>query len=160
MNMNNQEKNSYVREHILDALLDMLEDTDTTIEELFHVFGPRVAVLVKEESEDRQEDKADDSNWKERKLATLEHLERAGYETKLLAMADKLSNIRAIQRDLKAYTEKGETFWSRFHQMDSAMHGWYYSSIARILLADPRLKETQACKEYAERVQAVFGTGC
>ena len=30
MNMNNQEKNSYVREHILDALLDMLEDTEIT----------------------------------------------------------------------------------------------------------------------------------
>ena len=149
------------QELIAAALLhDTLEDTGTKFEELVSEFGLRVANLVAEESEDKQEEKPAEDTWKVRKQATLDHLEKAGYETRMLALADKLSNIRAIQRDLKVSTEKGEAFWKRFHQGDSALHGWYYSSIARILLKDPKLKDTQACKEYAERVHAVFGTGC
>ena len=149
------------QELIAAALLhDTLEDTGTKFEELVSEFGLRVANLVAEESEDKQEGKAPEETWKDRKQATLDHLEKAGYETKILALADKLSNIRAIQRDLKVYTEEGVPFWDRFNQKDSAMQGWYYSSIARILLKDPKIKDTQACKEYAERVNAVFGTGC
>ena len=142
------------------VLHDTLEDTKTTFDELVSAFGLRVANLVAEESEDKQAGKPADESWRDRKAATLKHLEEAGYEAKLLALGDKLANIRAIQRDLKEYTEKGIAFWGRFNQLDSALHGWYYSSIARILLADPKLKNTQACREYAERVQAVFGTGC
>ena len=141
------------------VLHDALEDTGTTFDELVKAFGLRVANLVAAESEDKQEEKPAEDTRKDRKQATLKHLESAGYEVRMLALADKLANIRAIQRDLKDYTEKGVPFWERFNQDDSAMHGWYYSSIARILLTDPKLKGTQACKEYEERVNAVFGTG-
>ncbi len=141
------------------VLHDTMEDTGVKFNELAEAFGLRVANLVAAESEDKQEEKPAEDTWKERKQATLKHLESAGYEVRMLALADKLSNIRAIQRDLKDYTEKGIPFWERFNQDDSAMHGWYYSSVARILLTDLKLKETQACREYAERVNAVFGTG-
>ena len=148
------------QELIAAALLhDTLEDTETTFEELEKAFGLRVANLVQEESEDKQADKSPDSTWKDRKYATLKHLEAAGYDAKLLVLGDKLANIRAIQRDLKESTEKGEVFWNRFHQLDSAMHGWYYGSIANIILADPKLKGTQACRDFVELVRAVFGTG-
>ena len=142
------------------VLHDTLEDTATDFDELVKAFSLRVANLVAEESEDKQAGKPADNTWRARKAETLKHLEEAGYEAKLVALGDKLANIRAIQRDLKEYTEKGIAFWDRFNQHDSALHGWYYSSIARIFLADPKLRDTQACKEYAERVQAVFGTGC
>jgi myo-inositol-1(or 4)-monophosphatase len=142
------------------VLHDTLEDTETTYDELEEAFGRRVAKLVEGESEDKQQDRPAEETWKERKQATLDHLKDADLETRILMLGDKLSNIRAVQRDLKACTEKGEPFWQRFHQQDSAMHGWYYGSIAGILLSDPALKNTQACREYAERVKAVFGTDC
>ena len=83
-------------------LCDTLEDTDTKFDELVSEFGLRVANLVAEESEDKQEGKTPEDTWKARKQATLDHLENAGYETKMIVLADKLANIRAIQRDLKA----------------------------------------------------------
>ena len=145
------------QELIAAALLhDTLEDTGTKPEELVQAFGPRVANLVAAESEDKQEEKPAEETWEDRKLETLTHLEKAGYEVRLLALADKLSNIRAIERDKEA---EGENLWNRFNKKDPAMHGWYYGSIAKILMTDPELKDTQACREYAERVNAVFGTG-
>ena len=140
------------------VLHDTMEDTGTTWEELSETFGPRVANLVAAESEDKQEDNPAESTWKERKQATLDHLKKAGEEVRMLALADKLSNIRAIQRDVKDCAEKGISFWSRFNQKDPAMHGWYYGSMVGIFHEDPKLKDTQACREYAERVEAVFGT--
>ena len=142
------------------VLHDTLEDTETTYNELVEAFGVRVANYVNEESENKLEDKPPEETWKIRKQETLDRLENTDYQTKILVLGDKLSNIRALQRDLKAYTDRGESFWGRFNQKDSAMHGWYYSSIARILSSDTKLKDTQACREYVERVKAVFGTEC
>lgn len=139
------------------VLHDTLEDTDTTYDELKEAFGERVAKLVEEESEDKQKDRPAEETWLERKQATLDHLKEADHETRMLVLGDKLSNIRAVQRDLQACTEKGKPFWQRFHQKDPAMHGWYYGFIAGILSSDPELKDTQACREYVERVKDVFG---
>ncbi|MCR5566481.1 MAG: hypothetical protein K6F61_06485 [Clostridiales bacterium] len=69
----------------------------------------------------------------------------------------RTDSIRAIQRDYEAL---GEELWDRFNQKKKEMHGWYYGSLAKIFLADPKLKDTQACREYADRVKAVFGEDC
>jgi len=142
------------------VLHDTLEDTDTSYDELAEAFGERVAKFVKKESEDKQADRPAEETWKERKQATLDQLKEADHETRILVLGDKLSNIRAIQRDLRICTEKGEPFWVRFHQKDPAMHGWYYGTIAGILSSDPELKDTQPCREYVERVKDVFGMEC
>lgn len=143
------------QELIAAALLhDTLEDTGTTYEELAEAFGKRVADLVAGESEDKQEEKPAEETWKPRKQETINELKEAGYEARLLVLADKLSNIRAMERDLE---EKGAELWNRFNQKDPLMHAWYYGSIAEILAADPKLKDTQACKEYVQRVKATFG---
>lgn len=145
------------QELIAAALLhDTLEDTDATYEEVLDLFGKRVADLVAGESEDKQEEKPAAETWKDRKQTTIDELKEAGYEAKLLVLADKLSNIRAMERDLEA---KGAELWNRFNQKDPRMHAWYYGSIAEILAADPAFKDTQACREYAERVRKVFGNG-
>ena len=137
------------------ALLhDTLEDTATTYDEILTLFGKRVADLVAGESEDKQADKPAKETWRDRKQKTIDELKNAGYESKLLVLADKLSNIRAMERDLE---EKGEKLWDRFNQKDPQMHAWYYGSIADILSADPALKDTQACREYVQRVKATFG---
>jgi len=144
------------QEMIAAALLhDTLEDTDAKPAEIEELFGKRVLALVAEESEDKRENEAPESTWTIRKQETLDRLEnRADHETNILVLGDKLSNIRAMQRDLEA---KGDELWERFNQKDPAMHGWYYREVARILGKDELLRDTQAYKEYAEIVNAVFG---
>lgn len=139
------------------VLHDTLEDTGVTREELEKLFGSRVADLVAAESENKREDLPPEMTWKIRKEESIEELMREIHEARLLALADKLSNIRAIQRDYEAL---GAGLWDRFNQKDPEMHGWYYGSLAKIFLADPELKDTQACREYADRVRAVFGEKC
>jgi len=144
------------QEMIAAALLhDTLEDTDAKPAEIEELFGKRVLALVAEESEDKRENEAPESTWKIRKQETLDRLEnRADHETNILVLGDKLSNMRAMLRDLEA---KGDELWERFNQKDPAMHGWYYREIARILGKDELLRDTQAYKEYATIVNAVFG---
>ena len=135
------------------VLHDTLEDTYTSFKELVEMFGKRVADFVKEESEDKQADRRADESWKDRKQATIDKLKKAPHESKILVLADKLANIRAMERDKQVY---GDELWERFNQKDPSQHGWYYSSIGEILLQDSELKKTPACREYVEKVRAVF----
>ena len=145
------------QEMIAAALLhDTLEDTDAKASEIEELFGKRVLALVAEESEDKRENEPAKDTWEIRKQETLDSLEKeANHETNILVLGDKLSNMRAMQRDLKS---QGEKLWERFNQKDPAKHGWYYREIARILGKDELLRDTQAYREYAEIVNAVFGT--
>ena len=68
-------------------------------------FGDRVAELVAQESEDKT------LSWKERKSATIARLKDAQREVQLIGLADKLSNMRDIDRD---YPVVGEKLWERF----------------------------------------------
>jgi (p)ppGpp synthase/HD superfamily hydrolase len=83
------------------ALHDVVEDTDVTLDDLRSQFGDRVARLVETES-DRSGDGMD---WQSRKEDSLRRLKEAGRDEKIVALSDKLSNMRAIARD---YHEKGE----------------------------------------------------
>ncbi len=131
-------------------LHDVVEDTDTTIEQIKERFGERVAALVASESEDKRENLSPDSTWKLRKQEMIDHLKTAPTEVKMITLGDKLSNIRAIYRD---YTAIGDKLWQRFNQKDKREHFWYYSSIAECL-AD--LDSHQAYKEYCELVAKTF----
>lgn len=51
------------------------------------------------------------SPWRERKLIYLEHLKNASYEAQLVALADKLHNIKST---LKDFHEQGDSVWDRF----------------------------------------------
>ncbi|XP_062405273.1 guanosine-3',5'-bis(diphosphate) 3'-pyrophosphohydrolase MESH1 [Sardina pilchardus] len=82
------------------ALLhDTVEDTDTTIEELEAVFGPTVARIVQEVTDDKSLPK------QERKRLQVEHAPHCSQQAKLVKLADKLYNLR----DLNRCTPKG---WS------------------------------------------------
>ena len=108
-------------------------------------FGTRVASLVAQESEDKSK------SWMERKSRTIEHLKKAPVEVKMIALADKLSNMRDIDRD---YPECGEELWNRFRMKDKNVIGWYYKSI-RDVLADS-MKEQKAYQEYCDLVEKNF----
>ena len=136
------------------ALHDVVEDTDYTIDDVRKEFGERVAELVGAESEDKREDLPSEDTWKIRKQETIEHLANASLEEKMIALGDKLSNIRAMYRDHLAI---GDKLWERFNQKDKNEHGWYYGSIAKAL---SEFEDTVAYQEYCELVGKVFGDEC
>ena len=136
------------------VLHDVVEDTDATVEEVGELFGERVASLVAGESEDKRKDLPAADTWKIRKEESIEHLRGAQDPgIRMVCLGDKLSNIRSIQRD---YKRLGDGLWERFNQKDPAEHAWYYRTVAAVLRDD--LGETEAWKEYASRVEAVFTT--
>lgn len=132
------------------VLHDVVEDTDTTVDQIKELFGERVAALVASESENKREDKPAESTWKIRKQETLDHLKNAIVDVKMITLGDKLSNIRAIYRDYKTI---GDELWQRFNQRDKNQHYWYYKSIAECL---SDLAEYQAYKEYVDLIEKTF----
>ncbi|MEI8189290.1 MAG: HD domain-containing protein [candidate division NC10 bacterium] len=76
---------------VLAALLhDTIEDTKTTAEELAHEFGPEVAALVAEVTDDKRLPKI------ERKRLQVENAPHKSPRAKRIKIADKTSNLRAI----------------------------------------------------------------
>jgi GTP diphosphokinase / guanosine-3',5'-bis(diphosphate) 3'-diphosphatase len=73
------------------ALLhDTVEDTETTFEELEDCFGPRVAGIVAEETDDKSLPK------QERKQLQVAKAHSKSPGAKLVKLADKISNLRDI----------------------------------------------------------------
>ncbi|XP_037304335.1 guanosine-3',5'-bis(diphosphate) 3'-pyrophosphohydrolase MESH1 [Pungitius pungitius] len=82
------------------ALLhDTVEDTDTSLAELEAKFGPIVARIVEEVTDDKSLSK------EERKQQQVEHAAHCSRQAKLVKLADKLYNLR----DLNRCTPKGWT---------------------------------------------------
>lgn len=130
------------------ALLhDVIEDAGVEYDELKVRFGKIVADLVLEESEDKSK------TWQERKWETIEKMKTAGRDAKILALADKLSNIRSTARD---YLLMGEEVWERFNVKEKERHAWYYLSMAEAL---KDLEDYPEYGEYVDLCQLVFGEG-
>lgn len=136
------------------VLHDTLEDTDTKKTDLIRFFGLRVANLVAAESEDKREDQPAEETWWTRKQETIEHLSKASTEAKIIALGDKLSNVRAMHRD---YQVIGEELWQRFNEKDPIMQGMYYGLLANVFWEDEFIRETPAYKEYVELCADLFG---
>ena len=128
------------------VLHDVVEDTDITLDELRSQFGERVADLVDTESDRFGEGK----DWRTRKEESLKRLREASREGKIVAMGDKLSNMRAIARD---FTTKGEVFWDLFHIKEKSVHAWRYHSLLDAL---SDLSDTYAYQEFEFLVNRIF----
>ena len=135
------------------ALHDTVEDTDVTVEDIRMEFGDRIASLVAQESEEKPEGMSDEESWHKRKQAAIDRLARASYDAKIVALGDKLSNIRAIARD---YTEMGDALWERFHSKDPKAHEWHYRGLADSF---KELKDTAAFQEFELLINKVFSYG-
>lgn len=133
------------------VLHDVVEDTPIRIEEIKEEFGEHVANMVAGESENKRANQPAEDTWKIRKQETLDHLKTASREIKIIALADKLSNLRSIDRD---YMAIGEKLWDRFDQHDPAQHAWYYRGIAD---TTKELKDYPAWQEYSQLLDKVFG---
>lgn len=135
------------------VLHDTLEDTKTTRDELAETFGIRVADLVAAESEDKREGRPEGETWIDRKQETIRCLSHAPTEVRMLALGDKLSNVRTMKRD---YAVVGEKLWQRFNEKDPILQGMYYGLLANIFAADEFLRETDAYREYLELCTGLF----
>jgi myo-inositol-1(or 4)-monophosphatase len=132
-------------------LHDTLEDAHISVGEIADKFGPRVADLVKSETENKRENLSASETWLIRKEETIEYLSNEkDIAVKMIALADKLSNIRAIYRDHLAI---GDELWERFNQHDPKMHAWYYRAVAD---ATVELAHYPAWQEYRRLVEKVF----
>ena len=133
------------------VLHDTVEDTDATIEDIEREFGSEVAKLVAAESEDKRREISSEESWQIRKQETIDYLrDKANAAERMVALGDKLSNIRAISRD---YEKLGDALWERFNQHDPAKHAWYYGSFLETL---KELSDTAAYREYEEIYRKVF----
>ena len=134
------------------ALHDTIEDTDVTVEDIRREFGDRVAELVHAESDRFTEGVSEEDSWHDRKQAAIDRLSNASHDAKIVAMGDKLSNMRAIWRD---YQTKGDELWNIFHVKDKASHEWHYRGLAQSL---SELKDTFAYQELVRLMDDVFSS--
>ena len=132
------------------ALHDTVEDTEVTVEQLRAEFGERVASLVADESDVMPEGMTEEASWHQRKQAAIDRLSKASHDAKMVALGDKLSNMRAIARD---YDEIGDALWNRFHTNDPKEHEWHYRGLADALR---ELEDTVAYKEFESLINKVF----
>uniref|UniRef100_N2AGL2 HD domain-containing protein n=1 Tax=Eubacterium plexicaudatum ASF492 TaxID=1235802 RepID=N2AGL2_9FIRM len=129
---------------------DVIEDTRYSAKEIEDAFGSRVAHLVQMESENKRKGQDASETWKIRKQEFIDGLERKSKDEKVIALADKLSNMRATRQ---GYLKNDERFWERFHQKDKNMHGWYYRAVADRLR---EFEDTDAWKELNRLIGEVF----
>ena len=132
------------------ALHDTVEDTDVTVEQIRAEFGDRVADLVASESDTFEEGVSEEDSWHARKQAAIDRLGKASREAKMVALGDKLSNMRAIARD---YAIQGDALWNLFHAKDPKDHEWHYRGLADALRD---LEDTFAYKEFESLINQVF----
>ena len=132
------------------ALHDTVEDTDVTIEQIRAEFGDRVAELVASESDEMPAGVSEEDSWHSRKQAAIDRLAKASREAKMVALGDKLSNMRAIARD---YAVQGDDLWNLFHVKDPKEHEWHYHGLAEAL---KELDGTIAYQEFLKLINQVF----
>ena len=132
------------------ALHDTVEDTAVTIDQIRAEFGDRVASLVEAESDVMVEGVSEEASWHARKQAAMDRLARAPHDAKMVALGDKLSNMRAIARD---YAMQGDKLWSLFHASDPKDHEWHYRGLADSLR---ELSGTFAFQEFESLIDQVF----
>ncbi|MDQ0481153.1 HD domain-containing protein [Guptibacillus hwajinpoensis] len=123
-------------------LHDVLEDTSLSFANLKAEFGEVIANLVFECSEP---DKS--LEWEERKLHTVKKLKTASFSVKQITCADKLHNLRTIQRDL---SNEGPLVWERFTRGRDQQQ-WYYDTIYTSLMTD--LSSEQSSFPLFEKLQ-------
>lgn len=132
------------------ALHDTVEDTDVTIDQIRSEFGDRVASLVSTETDVVFEDRSEEDSWHDRKQAAINRLAGVSREAKIVAIGDKLSNMRAIARDEFV---KGAALWQIFHVQDPKEHEWHYRGLADSLR---ELSDTFAFQEFEWLIDSVF----
>ena len=136
-------------EEVISAAIlhDTIEDCKgVTRDVLAEEFSERVASLVAQESEDKSK------TWRERKSTTIQKIRTAQREVQMIGLADKLSNMRDIDRD---YPVVGEELWNRFRMKDKKIIGWYYKGVRDALIEN--FECAPAYEVYCKLIKKNFG---
>ena len=133
------------------VLHDTVEDTDVTPEHIRQAFGERVAALVAADTDIRVDGMKREDSWHARKQAAIDRLAVASTDAKMVALGDKLSNMRAIARD---YAAQGDRLWQLFRIAAPQAHAWHYRGLADALR---ELDGTTAYQEFEQLIKQVFG---
>jgi (p)ppGpp synthase/HD superfamily hydrolase len=132
---------------VIAALLhDAAEDQGglRRLQDIEQNFGPNVARMVEGLSDSLSEDSSNKQAWPERKQAYIERLRGEPADVRLISVADKIYNARAILED---YREIGPRVWERFKR-GRAEQIWYFDE----LLAVYKSTGTSRIVEELERV--------
>jgi (p)ppGpp synthase/HD superfamily hydrolase len=134
---------------VIAALLhDVVEDTPVTFEEVRSQFGSEVVGLVAALSEPDKK-----ASWEDRKAHTVDYLEKqANDDVLMIALADKLDNVRAIRNGLESEPER---FWDRFNRPREKQK-WYYERLDEVFSKrvhqEPALTLLSAFKAEVKKV--------
>lgn len=129
---------------------DIIEDTPYSAKEIEDAFGSRIAHLVQLESENKRKGQDAAKTWKIRKQEFIDSLDRKAKDEKIIALADKLSNMRATRQGSRKH---GDEFWQRFNEKRKEMHHWYYRTVADKL---KEFADTDAWQELDRLIREVF----
>lgn len=137
-------------------LHDVVEDTDTTLDEILNIFGDRIGHLVDLETEKKEKDSI--KSWRKRKesqLKELKELEEKDLEVLLITFSDKMANLMEIYQD---YLIIGDKIWDRFNNKNQKDHYWYYNSFYRIFIEHKSLfgKNLNILNSYKALIDRVF----
>jgi (p)ppGpp synthase/HD superfamily hydrolase len=101
-------------EHIMAAAIlhDVLEDTETTPEELSQEFGDEVTHMVQQLTEPQMRDLPRKETWPLRKKAKLDMLETASRGALAIVAADRVHNTANFLDDIQQH---GPQIWNRFN---------------------------------------------
>lgn len=126
-------------------LHDTIEDAGVKLCTIENMFSMRTAALVMAQSEDKSK------SWRERKQHTIEYFKNQckSQDEALICCADKLSNLRSIQRDLRIEQEK---VWDRFRE-GRQMQRWYYEGLVDSL---QMISNYPMYQEFKKMVEEVF----
>jgi len=134
---------------IIAALLhDTIEDTPVTASEISVAFGSQVAALVVGVTSSRG------TSWRATRSATLAKLAGASPDVVRLKLADSLSNILSLRRDIRAHG--ASACYAKFKSSSPADIAWYHSSIGE--LAARRLGPEPMVAEHRALVAALWPT--
>ena len=133
------------------VLHDVIEDTPYTPGDVEKLFGKRVLAAVLADTQDEIEGLPGEESWHTRRYNSILKIKNADREGKIVAMGDKLSNMRAIARD---YRSIGDEIWKLFTVKERAEHEWHYRALADAL---NELSDTEAYKEFVYLIDSVFG---
>lgn len=137
-------------------LHDVVEDTDTTLDEILNIFGDRISYLVDLETEKKEKDSI--KSWRKRKesqLKELKELEEKDLEVLLITFSDKMANLMEIYQD---YLIIGDEIWDIFNNKNKKEHYWYYNSFYQIFIEHKTLFENNLniLNSYKTLIDRVF----
>ena len=137
--------------HVMAAgvLHDVVEDTSATLEDVYARFGDDIGTLVEAHTEKHKEDP-----WEKRKEEALAHLAKADLREQKLVLADKLANMRSIERD---YARYGEDLWQRFKRGKDIQSWYYHAAVKAMSNLEFDTEAVAFYREFEDKVNHVFG---